>query len=173
MEIVISTSGHQFSGQPLNKNLSMVKKLHKLGGNMMKPKRDGITCLHVAATNNDIHLLNFLLENRPTKSIDIENQEGWTPAHFAAFMNNYDSLNLLIEHGANLWKKHHHKMNVFEEIVRSNDENLLKCVFDIYKTKKRDLKEEQSYSLLHLAAGTDSFKIAKFLLAEGEEVNQL
>lgn len=106
-------------------NLNMVKKLHRLGGNIIKPKKDGLTCLHIAATNNNIHILSYLLENKPTKSIDIENEEGWTPAHFAAFMNGYDSLNLLIEHGADLWYKHHQNHNVFEEIVRSNDPYLL------------------------------------------------
>ncbi|CAI2374403.1 unnamed protein product [Moneuplotes crassus] len=154
-------------------NFGMVKKLYKLGGNMIKPKKDGLTCLHISATNNNVHILNYLLENRPTKSIDIENAEGWTPAHFAAFMNAYDSLNLLIEHGANLWHKHQHNHDVFEEIIRSNDENFLGCVYDIYTSKKRDLTQKQSYSLMHLAAGTDAFKIVEFLASQGENINQI
>lgn len=70
-------------------------------------------------------MLNYLLQENKGHEIDVGNQEGWTPAHFAGFMNNYDCLNLLIENGADLWKKHQHKMNVFEEIVRSNDDMLL------------------------------------------------
>ena len=70
-----------------------------------------------------------MVEDKTEKDVDrlinAENNEGWTPAHFAAFMNNYDSLNLLIENNVDMFKKHQQKMNVFEEIVRSNDPDLL------------------------------------------------
>lgn len=129
-ESVVNDSSNTYEWTPVlwaatKRHLTMVKKLKKLGANVLKPKKDGITCFHIAATNNDVHVLDYLLQTRPTKNIDFENEEGWTPAHFAAFMNNYDSLNLLIENGANLWHTHQQKMNVFDEIVRSNDEKLL------------------------------------------------
>ena len=72
----------------------------------MKPKKDGITVLHIAAGNNDIHLLDYAIKIKSTKSIDLPNEEGWTPAHFAAFLGNMDSLNLLIEAGCDLSRKH-------------------------------------------------------------------
>ena len=156
-------NGLLFYGLLINKNYTAVKRLVRLGANPLKPKKDGITWLHVAATNNDVHTLDYLWSKIPQKLINIPNNEGWTPAHFAAFLGNYDSLNLLIEHQWDLWIKHSHQMNAFEEIVRSNDDKLLECVYDIYKTKPRDLNEEGGFSLVHLAAGTDAFRILKFL----------
>lgn len=79
------------------KHFEMVKKLIRLGANPLKPKKDGITGLHIAATNNDVHILDYLLA-KIQSDINIPNEEGWTPAHFAAFMGNYDSLSLLIEY---------------------------------------------------------------------------
>lgn len=38
-------------------------------------------------------------------------------------------------------------MNVFEEIVRSNDESLLQWVYNMYTTKERDLKTEGSINM--------------------------
>lgn len=72
-----------------------------------------------------MHILNYLIEENSLKVVDFKNLEAWTPAHFAAFMGNYDSLNLLIENGADLFAKNIHNMSVFDEIVRSNDEKLL------------------------------------------------
>lgn len=127
---IINDNTNTYEWTPLlwavnKKNLTMVKKLNQLGGNSLKAKKDGITCLHLAATNNDVHSLSYLLDNGKDKSVDVENKEGWTPSHFAAFMNNYDSLSLLVDNGADLFHKNQHNMDVFEEITRSNDEKLL------------------------------------------------
>jgi ankyrin repeat protein len=34
--------------------------------------------------------------------VNIKTQDGWTPAHLASFLNNFDALNLLLENGADL-----------------------------------------------------------------------
>ena len=70
-------------------------------------KKDGTTCLHIAAGTNDIHLMDYIIKNLPNKKemINKRNNEGWLPAHMAAFLNNFDSLNLLLENGADLLMK--------------------------------------------------------------------
>lgn len=59
-----------------------------------------MTALHMAASNNDIHLMDLILkiESEP----NVKNTEGWTPAHLASFLNNFDALNLLMDNGASL-----------------------------------------------------------------------
>jgi ankyrin repeat protein len=87
-------------------------------------------------------------------------------------MGNFDSLNLLLEKGADLAnKKHNHKMSCLDEIVRNDNVDLLECVYPIYKNVlgKRNLKEPGSFSLLHLAAGNTGSKCLKFLLESGSE----
>jgi len=70
------------------------------GADILKPKRtDGLSSVHFAASNNDVHLLDFILSHADSDA-NVENHEGWTPAHFAGFLNNFDALNLLIENGA-------------------------------------------------------------------------
>lgn len=53
----------------------MVKFLVDNGAHLLKPKRDGMTILHVAASNNDVHVLDYVLQNNETKSIDITSDE--------------------------------------------------------------------------------------------------
>ena len=51
----------------------------------------------------------------------------------ASFLGNFDSLSLLLEHGADLIKvKHTHKMSSLDEIVRNDNAALLECVYPLY-----------------------------------------
>ena len=67
------------------------------------------------------------------------NNEGWTPGHFAGFLNNFDSLNLLIENGADLRLKNRNGLSCFDEVVRSDNADLFECVWPYAKNLKRDL----------------------------------
>jgi hypothetical protein len=70
---------------------------------------------------------------------NLTNNEGWTPAHFAGFLNNFDALNLLIENGAELNIKNKNGLSTFDEIVRHDHSDLFECVWPYAKLVKRDL----------------------------------
>ena len=53
----------------------MTKLLVQNGASLLKPKKDGMNILHASASFNDIHILDFAIRNKETKSIDIPNQE--------------------------------------------------------------------------------------------------
>jgi len=55
-------------------------------------------------------------------------------------------------------------MSVFDEIVRTDNKDLLECIYGYYKSKERDLDMEGGYSLLHLAAGGDSLHCLEYIL---------
>ena len=97
-------------------------------------------------------MLDLLIEaNRG--DLNLANNDGWTPAHFAGCLNNFDSLNLLVENGSSL-SFSTTGMKAYEEIVRSDNTELLECVFRLITEdiKKRDIGREGSFGLLHLAA---------------------
>lgn len=74
----------------------------------------------------------------------------------ASFLGNFDSLSLLLEHGADLiGKKHNHKMSPLDEIVRNDNAALLECVYPLYQNElsNRNLKTPGSFSIMHMAAG--------------------
>ena len=80
--------------------------------------------MHVAASNNDIHLIDYALQV-DNSNIDVPNKEGWTPAHFAGFLDNFDALNLLIENGSDITKKNNNNLSCYEEMVRNDNSDLL------------------------------------------------
>lgn len=85
-------------------DLRLIKLLVENGANLLKPKKDGLTSMHFAASNNDIHFLDYILTtvDNAQNVANIKTVDGWTPAHYAGFLGNFDSLNLLLEHGADL-----------------------------------------------------------------------
>ena len=52
-----------------------------------------MTALHMAATINDVHVVDFILNSveDPNRAVNVATNEGWTPSHFAGFLNNFDS----------------------------------------------------------------------------------
>lgn len=95
------------------------------GADLLKPKKnDGLTSVHFAASNNDVHLLDFIVSHERFTDANVENQEGWTPAHFAGFLNNFDALNLLIENGAELSRRNRNGLSCLDEIIRSDNAEL-------------------------------------------------
>ena len=64
--------------------------------------------------------------------------EGWSAAHFSAFVGNFDSLNYLIENGAGLLEKNDQEMSSVDEMIRNDHHELLSCIFERVKDVKRD-----------------------------------
>lgn len=153
-------------------SLEIVQELIANGADMMKAKGDGITVFHMAASNNDIHMLDYALGlKRHGNDLELKNEDGWTPAHMAGILNNFDSLNLLIENGASISTKNKNGLSVYEEIVRSDNADLLECIYPELKRiiYNRDPNEKASFGLLHLAAGNNGPKVLNYLLSKVKE----
>lgn len=111
-------------------NLDVIHELVANGASVTRPKADGITVLHMAASNNDIHTIDYLINLKDIDiNVNVRNSEGWTPAHMAGWLNNFDAVNLLLENGANIAQKNANNLTCYEEIVRADNAALLECVF--------------------------------------------
>jgi ankyrin repeat protein len=155
-------------------DLRLIKLLVENGADLMHPKKDdGLAAVHFAASNNDVHLLDYILNSgeNPKSVCAMVNKEGWTSAHFAGFLNNFDSLNMLIENGADLNSKNSSGLSIFDEIIRNDSADLLECIWPYGKKVKRDLTVHGSYGFIHLAAGNTEggSKTLNFLLSVGKE----
>ena len=155
-------------------DLRIVKLMYDNGCELLQRKRDdGLNALHVAASTNDVQLLDFIVSNCETDRIrSVINQKGingWTPAHLACLMGNFDSVNYLIECGADLYERNDDKVAAIEEIVRSDHIDLLKCV---YRPRRANLYEAGVYPLIHHAAGIEESRCLQLLLTLGINPNE-
>ena len=144
------------------------------GADILKPKlNDGLTSIHFAASNNDIHLLDFIFRQCEAEDVkrivNITNNDGWTPAHYAGTLNKFDALNILLEHGADLSIENSNLMSCFDEVVRNDHSELFECLWPYAKKIRRDLDKQGSFGFIHLAAGQEGSKTLKVLLAKCKE----
>ena len=63
-----------------------VKMLFEMGSNPLLQNSEGINCIHIAAANNDVQVLNFLLKKTEKVKgvVNLKSNDGWTAAHLAA-----------------------------------------------------------------------------------------
>jgi len=109
-------------------NFEIAKFLLESGANPVKSKNNGMNLFHLAAANNDVRLLELALNQERHYTVDMLTEDGWTPAHNAAFMNNFDSLNLMMENGADLSLQNKSDMNAFECLIRNDHHELLEVL---------------------------------------------
>lgn len=138
-------------------DFQIVNFLVKHGADLKKPKKkDGLTALHIAASTNDIQLLDFVLQNvqhhERQEFINTKNLEGWSALHFAAFLNNFDSMSYLLDNGADLMQKNGSYMTPVDEIIRNDHKDLFSCVYERVKHLDRDYSQPGSFGMMHLAA---------------------
>ena len=51
--------------------LEIIRILVENGAQVLKPRSDGITALHLAAATNDVHVLDYVLRTKTTSSVDM------------------------------------------------------------------------------------------------------
>jgi protein phosphatase 1 regulatory subunit 12A len=59
---------------------------------------DGLTALHQASIDNNLHMIEYLLKKNA--DINCQDNEGWTPLHAAASCGNIDVVKYLLSHNA-------------------------------------------------------------------------
>ena len=80
----------------------------------------------------------------------------------------------MIENGADLLDKNDQQMTSVDEIIRNDHKDLLSCVYDRVKHKKRDMNKPGSYSYVHLAASKPQSNCLLYLIEEEREsVNEI
>lgn len=134
------------ASQPATTEHKCIKFLTEYGANLFhKSRAHGNTVLHIAAGNNQIQLLDYCLMRLSPQErrnmINAKNNDGLTPGHFAAGLENFDALSLLLENGADPTIESQPCNNVFSELIVNDHADLLGCVWHLTKLVKRDLNE--------------------------------
>ena len=95
----------------------------------------------MAAAYNDIPQLNYFIGLDAHWTLDIQDKAGWTPLHRAAYLANFDAINLLLEHGASPKVYDYTFMSFYDVLVRHDHHELfsmfIKEAMDFDKRRNR------------------------------------
>ena len=156
------------AAQESRTDMRLVKLLVENGADVLKAKEDdGLAPIHFAASNNDLHLLDYIYNqvSDPAQVSNVVNHQGWTAAHFAAFLGRFDAMNFLIENGANLSMRSELGLTPIEKIILNDHHVLLEAMWPHAKQVKRDLNKKGTIGFIHIAsAHASGSNTLRFLL---------
>ena len=98
--------------------LDIVRDLVDNGAHLLKPRKDGVTVFHIAACDNNVRMLDYLVKTNSAPGVDFLMNDRTTPAHCASARGCFDSLNYLVEHGADLCRRNEMHFTCFDEIIK-------------------------------------------------------
>ena len=105
------------------------------------------TVLNISAYKKSLIITKILItyckNKEPTKLVDfvnLPNDQGITPLHYASFGGDIEIINLLIENGADINKVTDRKLNVIHYCSQGNKPNSLMYFYFLLKDKNEDNK---------------------------------
>ena len=88
----------------LDNDLSLAKSIIEQGANLRSRAEHGKTALHFASLNRDkgVDMMELLLESEDQEILNVRDDNGQTPMHYAAKSDFADAIELMVEKGAAL-----------------------------------------------------------------------
>ncbi|XP_041374024.1 uncharacterized protein LOC121387078 isoform X1 [Gigantopelta aegis] len=108
-----NSRGHCFKKECLK----LVQLLHKKGANLNATDINGNTPLHIAAENNSVECVNYLVEQK--SDVDLQNANGKTGLHLASESDYADVILELIQRGADLSVRDSHSNTPLDLAIKS------------------------------------------------------
>lgn len=132
-------------------------------------REDGTSPLLAAAGTSQLRVLRLLLERGANPNLSsLPNEAGWTALHLAATVNNYEAVELLLLHGANIitpgWLG-----TPLHIAAEYGSINVIRALLD--KGATIDAYNEWHCTPLHIAARAGSIDVLAYLLHEGANPN--
>jgi ankyrin repeat protein len=97
-------------------NMSVVRLLHERGADLSMVTDNRSNTLHIAARGGDVECINYVLANT-TIDVNSTNNHGTTPIRYALAYDKLDAAKLLVEKGANLFKKNNGGLSVMDHFL--------------------------------------------------------
>jgi ankyrin repeat protein len=154
----------RLSKLPLNE---LINSVHDSSVSVGKTDMDGKTLLHyVAKYNADTHVLKFLLEQG--MEVNVMDNYGETPLHWAAANNSLTVIKFLIENGAKFYVLDKYQRSAIFRSAENPDVEVIK--FFVEKKAKIDAVSTYHGDMpIHHAAKNSNIDVLKYLIEKGAD----
>lgn len=161
----------------MNRNVYFLSSLIDLGCDHKVMVNGKMNLLHLSTYSGNVNAIEFLIKEMKfsVHDVTIEKQ---TSLHIACIFNKIDSVNLLIEHGSNLYARDDANLTPVELACLSDNQTLLSILIEHHYSLKKlyefNETNQKSVKLLHLAAtckiGT---KCLAYLCKDTTNINEI
>ena len=151
-----------------NGNLALFQFLVTKGSNVYRQTRHGTNCLHSATWNGHFRLCEVLLENY-NFNIHINNDDGKSVVHDAAFNGDLELFQHLIKKSGGVYKKSKDGKDCLHIVARNGHFRLCKILLENYNFDIHS-KDDDGWSVIHCAAQNGDLELFKYLIEQGSDV---
>lgn len=151
-----------------NKDINIIDILLKNGADYSLPSRDNQTTVMLAARNNEMSILEYVLSNKLYSDIDEKDDEGQSALHIVArFGYNPKILETLVAAGADINVKNKMEATILHSAAKNDDVNIIKTVVEVLHFEDIEAVDENGDTALHYAAEHDLYDVFKYLVQLG------
>ncbi|KAG7191762.1 phosphate system positive regulatory protein pho81 [Scheffersomyces spartinae] len=139
---------------------------------------NGKTCLHYAAQNSRLDILDIVLPNFPKENVDDLDNESMSALLLAIKNQNFTVIQKLMEHGSDCYPKSTETRLQYLPInyaCQVGNYEILEYLLSFSKPDKELINQQDVEGLmpLHVVARSGNYKLIKLLIEYGAEINRL
>ena len=155
-----------FSAQ--NGSYENVKFFADNKANICLKTKEGVNCLHIAATYGHLNLCKTLIEEH-SFDVHICDDFGWSALHYSVKNGNYEMIEFFIDMGSDIYLKVNDGTNCLHIAAFHGHFNLSKMLLDNYNFDVH-LANNDEWTALHCSAKSDNFTLFLYLLDKGSDI---
>ena len=138
------------------------------GTDVLLKTKDGLNCLHIAASNGHLNLCKTLI-NEINFDVNIADDEGRTALHCSAQGGNDELFGFIADKGTNIFLKTKGGQNCLHIAAGRGNFNLCKTLIEKINFNVH-MVDNKKWAALHYAAQNGSYKLMKYFIAKGTDV---
>ena len=138
------------------------------GTDVLLKTKDGLNCLHIAASNGHLNLCKTLI-NEINFDVNIADDEGRTALYCSAQSGNDELFGFIADKGTNIFLKTKGGQNCLHIAAGKGHFNLCKTLIEKINFNVH-MVDNKKWAALHYAAQNGSYKLMKYFIAKGTDV---
>ena len=138
------------------------------GTDVLLKTKDGLNCLHIAASNGHLNLCKTLI-NEINFDVNIADDEGRTALYCSAQSGNDELFGFIADKGTNIFLKTKGGQNCLHIAAGRGHFNLCKTLIEKMNFNVH-MVDNKKWAALHYAAQNGSYKLMKYFIAKGTDV---
>ena len=138
------------------------------GTDVLLKTKDGLNCLHIAASNGHLNLCKTLI-NEINFDVNIADDEGQTALYCSAQSGNDELFGFIADKGTNIFLKTKGGQNCLHIAAGRGHFNLCKTLIEKINFNVH-MVDNKKWAALHYAAQNGSYKLMKYFIAKGTDV---